>query len=380
MRWDIFCKVVDNFGDMGVCWRLSRDLAARGAQVRLWTDDASPLRWMAPEVLPDGSGAPGIVVMPWRPDTDWSVVEPGDVVIEAFGCDLPDDWVARMQRPTPPAWINLEYLSAEGYVERSHGLPSPLYSGPGAGLVKRFFYPGFTTATGGLIREPGLLAARDALQASPQARAQCLSNWGVDLAAHAGANARVVTLFCYDDSPVGPLLDALNQAEQPCAVLLTPGHAAQQGQAWRAGPTWRQGRVSLHPLPALPQPQFDRLLWCSDLNLVRGEDSAVRALWAGRPHVWQIYRQDDGVHAQKLIAFMDRWMADWPTPCRAEVTRLWLAFNGLAPASDLGPALQALWQGPNWQAWQDFSQRACQLLAAQNDLVSQLLDFVAQPG
>ena len=77
MRWDIFCKVVDNFGDMGVCWRLSRDLAARGVQVRLWTDDASPLRWMAPDVLPDGSGAPGIVVMPWRPDTDWSVVEPG---------------------------------------------------------------------------------------------------------------------------------------------------------------------------------------------------------------------------------------------------------------------------------------------------------------
>ena len=47
MKWDLFCRVVDNFGDVGVCWRLAADLAQRGEQVRLWIDDASALTWMA---------------------------------------------------------------------------------------------------------------------------------------------------------------------------------------------------------------------------------------------------------------------------------------------------------------------------------------------
>jgi uncharacterized repeat protein (TIGR03837 family) len=143
-RWDLFCRVVDNFGDAGVCWRLARDLAARGARVRLVIDDASPLAWMAP------AGAPGVEVLPWP-----GPAEPAEVVIEAFGCDPPPDFVAAMARRQPaPVWINLEYLSAEAYVERSHGLPSPQLNG----LTKWFYYPGFTPRTGGLLREPDLMA------------------------------------------------------------------------------------------------------------------------------------------------------------------------------------------------------------------------------
>ncbi len=37
---DIFCAVVDNYGDIGVCWRLARQLAhEHGMTVRLWVDD-----------------------------------------------------------------------------------------------------------------------------------------------------------------------------------------------------------------------------------------------------------------------------------------------------------------------------------------------------
>ena len=114
-QWDIFCRVVDNYGDAGVCWRLARALAARGQAVRLIIDDATPLRWMAPQ------GTPGVQVLPWP-----GPAQPGDVVIEAFGCDPPQAFVANMASlARPPVWINLEYLSAEPYVERSHGLPSP---------------------------------------------------------------------------------------------------------------------------------------------------------------------------------------------------------------------------------------------------------------
>jgi uncharacterized repeat protein (TIGR03837 family) len=129
MLWDIFCKVIDNHGDIGVCWRLACDLATRGETVRLWIDDASALAWMAP------GGQPGVQVGGWAQGSAFPA--PGDVVIEAFGCDLPDSVVSAMaSRPQPPRWINLEYLTAEGYAERSHRLPSPVLSGPGAGLVK----------------------------------------------------------------------------------------------------------------------------------------------------------------------------------------------------------------------------------------------------
>lgn len=397
MRWDIFCKVIDNHGDIGVCWRLSRDLASRGHSVRLWVDDRSAMAWMAPEVQPDGRGHAGIEIRDWPSAVSPlpEDVDPAEVVIEAFGCDLPADFVKRMQRPEPPCWLNLEYLSAEDYVERSHGLTSPIFSGPGTGLKKRFFYPGFTPRTGGLLREAGWLARVATLATSDEKRQQALRALGVNWQ----PGRRLATLFCYEHSPVESLLRQLSsnaaqirtaEDESPWLVLLTPGHASQQAAAIEAQGLDNLPGLQLQHLPALPQPDFDTLLACSDLNFVRGEDSAVRALWAGRPHVWQIYRQDDGVHAEKLHAFMDRWMVDWPAPLRQAVTALWAQWNALPglsspgdaeapPAPDLS-ALGPLLDAQAWRSWQQGSLQSSQNLACQDDLVTQLLAFVCRPG
>ena len=388
MRWDIFCKVIDNHGDLGVCWRLARDLASRGHQVRLWVDDPSALAWMAPDMAAGGAGHPGIEVHAWPagdqpPANGWP--SPGEVVVEAFGCELPPGFVAAMQRPAPPRWINLEYLSAESYVERSHGLLSPVFSGPGAGLRKHFFYPGFTPRTGGLLREPGLFAQRDRIQSDDTARARCLEAIGAPWQ----PGQRVVSVFCYPGAPVDALLSQLAR----CAalhtgpgtlVLLTPGAATA---AMASAPQPCPAGLRLHPLPYLTQPAFDTLLWASDLNIVRGEDSAVRALWAGRPHIWQIYPQEDGVHAGKLDAFMDRWMAGWP-PDIAQLTRtLWRAWNSLPPCAgpdgDNAPplaSLEPLWTSSAWTDWEAASRQSCEELASQPDLGTQLLQFVTAPG
>ncbi len=390
MLWDVFCRVIDNFGDIGVCWRLAVDLGQRGHRVRLWVDDAQALTWMAPQVqwreVPEqdmaiGSGQPGVEVRHWRDAqrtlADLPHLDAGDVVIEAFGCDPPEAFVERMQaraaRGQPAQWVNLEYLSAEDYVERSHGLHSPVWSGVGTGLSKRFFYPGFTPATGGLLREPGLIALRQG-QTEPEAQRQALlARWGI----HARPQERLVLVFCYAGAPVEALLDRLDSGDTPVRVLLTPGHATVLAQAWQARQGTNEGttQVTLQPLPALPQAEFDQLLWCCDLNLVRGEDSAVRALWAGRPHIWQIYEQDDGVHAHKLDAFMHRWMAAWPPTLRAEVSAWWRAWNGLGP---MPPAL------PAWAAqqapWCQASRASRGELTAQTDLTTQLTQFVASSG
>ena len=312
LTWDLFCRVIDNYGDIGVCWRLAADLAARGEAVRLWADDASALQWMAPD------GASGVTVGAFD-----AAGTPGDVVVEAFGCDPPPGFVARMaERPgAPPVWINLEYLSAEAWVERSHGLPSPQANR----LTKWFYFPGFTPATGGLLRETALLGARAAFARPP--------------------GPRRAVVFCYDTPALARLAETFDGE-----LWLCPG-PAQTLQAPHA-----------RRLPYTDQPGFDRWLWSADLAIVRGEDSLVRAIWAGTPFVWHIYPQHDGVHRDKLDALLDLLQPD------AEVCALWHAWNGFAP-------WPARW--PDEARWRAATESLRARLTAQDDLVTQLRRFVA---
>jgi uncharacterized repeat protein (TIGR03837 family) len=358
MRWDVFCRVIDNHGDLGVCWRLAADLAARGEQVRLWVDDASALRWMAP------GGCAGVEVLPWREPLP--AEEPGDVVVEAFGCDPPVQFVARMAASArPPVWVNLEYLSAEDYVERSHGLPSPQFSGPGRGLTKWFFYPGFTARTGGLLREPGL----DARRRSFDPQAWRVHGWPSTV----DRQARVISLFCYDNPGLPTLLDSLRRA--PTKLFVTPGPAARQVAAWlgheaRPGQHFQSGEMGLWFLPWLSQPQYDELLWSCDLNFVRGEDSLVRALWAARPFVWQLYPQADTAHLAKLAAFLRLYLAQASPAVQATVGA---AFDGWNRGTALKlPALGAT------SEWAALARRQQQSLLGATDLTAELCRLVAE--
>ncbi|MGE0331012.1 MAG: elongation factor P maturation arginine rhamnosyltransferase EarP [Ramlibacter sp.] len=348
MLWDIFCKVIDNHGDIGVCWRLAANLGARGASVRLWVDDPAALRWMAP------GGAPGVAVQTWNDRTLWPAA--GDVLVEAFGCDPPPVFVEAFARAhrhaTPsPRWINLEYLSAESFVERAHGLPSPVSHGPGAGLVKHFFYPGFNPRTGGLLREPDLARRQAAFDREAWAARHGLS-----------AGTRRVSLFCYEPPALADLLHQLAQADQPTQLLVTAGRAAA---ATRAALQQRPatGSLTVHWLPLMDQMQFDELLWACDFNFVRGEDSMVRALWADRPFAWHIYPQDDGAHEAKLQAFLHTLGAP---PGWAQFMRGW---NGM----DHGPLPPM--DGPAWQACATAFRDG---LLAQDDLATALAGFVAK--
>jgi uncharacterized repeat protein (TIGR03837 family) len=344
MQWDVFCRVIDNFGDIGVCWRLAADLGGRGESVRLWTDDPSALSWMAP------SGAPGVQVLPW-PEAPCGMA-PGDVVVEAFGCDPPAHVVEAMARMSPaPLWINLEYLSAEPYVERSHGLRSPQLSGPGAGLDKWFYYPGFTGRTGGLLREPDLLRQHDGLDTT----AWLAKTLGIVRL----PGERLVSLFCYGGAATLAALPSV-LPPGPVRLLLTAGLPPPAGLPQA---------VTVHRLPHLSQVDYDHLLRACDLNFVRGEDSFVRAQWAARPFVWQIYPQTDGAHAIKLGAFLDIFLAAAPLPLATAVRASWANWNGLR-AGPCVPHADGIWEDhcEKWRA----------SLRASPDLVSGLLEFVSK--
>jgi uncharacterized repeat protein (TIGR03837 family) len=339
-RWDIFCKVVDNFGDAGVSWRLARQLATEHAlDVTLWLDDLAALARMAPSVDPgrDAQAVVGVTLRRWRePFPD---VEPAGVVVEAFGCALPGNYLAAMAaRDTPPAWILLEYLSAETWVEGAHDVESPHPTLP---LKRRFFFPGFTASTGGLLRERGLLAARDAFRRNREAQRTFWPSVGVPPPAEGELR---ISLFCYPSTTLPSLLDAWAEGEFPVGCLVPEGVAAGALDAWthgnvpHPGHPFQCGRLALHRIPFVAQDDYDRLLWASDLNFVRGEDSFVRAQWAGRPFAWHIYPQAEGAHWRKLDAFLDRFASGLDPATQATVRRFWRAYNGAPDAGAIEPA------------------------------------------
>ncbi len=372
-RWDIFCAVVDNYGDIGVCWRLARQLAAgHDIAVRLWVDDLRALArlWPQADANADSQRLAGVDVRHWRSPLPADGVDgSADVVIEAFACELPEAYVEAMaRRARPPVWINLEYLSAEAWVAGCHGLPS---QHPRLALTKHFFFPGFDERSGGLLREAGLLDRCRAFEAEPAARARFLDGLGLEgLGLGDASGARLLSLFAYENDAVAALLDQLATAGEPWWVLVPEGRVMADVERWlgepvAAGGHYRRGAVTVVPLPFLRQDDYDTLLWSCDLNAVRGEDSLVRALWAGRPLLWQIYPQADGAHRDKLDAFLGRYLPALPT-----WRRLNRAWNG---DGDFTEAWAQAW--PDWPAVRARARGWADELAAQPDLAGALVRF-----
>lgn len=328
-KWDIFCNIVDNFGDIGVCWRLARQLAAEHSlAVRLWVDQPESLQKICPEFDPalDAQSVRGVEVRHWA--KPFAAAEPADVVIEAFGCKLPESYVAAMAaRASKPAWINLEYLCAEDWILGCHRLPSPH---PRLPLIKHFFFPGFVDGTGGLLAERELARRRREFQQDPHAIAAFWQSLG--LPAPRPEELRV-SLFCYGDQPVSELLDAWAGGAHPVLCLVAEGLVqAELGAFFNTpetvpGSVLRKGKLEVRVMPFIEQDRYDRLLWACDCNFVRGEDSFVRAQWAAKPMIWQIYPQEEGVHLEKLRAFLDHYCAGLPEDASAAVRALWQAWN-----------------------------------------------------
>lgn len=332
---DIFCRVVDNYGDIGVCWRLARQLAGEyGFPVRLWVDRLASFVRICPQIDPlqTVQRVSGVEVRPWPADAAaFDEVVPADFVVETFACHLPENFIAAMAaRAKRPVWVNLDYLSAEAWVAGCHGLPSPH---PRLPLVKSFFFPGFSAATGGLLRERELVAERDAFLASP---AQQAAFWRALGQSRPPAGALLVSLFSYANPALPGLLAAWAAGPQPVCCLLPESVSVSAveafvGRSLPAGAVVRSGALEIRALPFVAQPDYDRLLWACDINFVRGEDSFVRAQWAARPLVWQLYPQDEDAHLAKLDAFLGLYCAGLPNAPAAALSGAFRAWNGAGP-------------------------------------------------
>jgi len=409
---DIFCNVIDNYGDIGVCWRLARQLAhEHGLAVRLWVDDLNSLAKLYHETdaAQDIQQCRGVEVRHWygadspfalryeacpevstgvngeasgsqnglrylSPNGDEEAIQPAELVIEAFACKLPQGYLEAMAAQQRSVWINLEYLSAEDWVHGCHGLPSPH---PNLPLTRYFFFPGFTRQTGGLLLECDLFARRDAFQSDAERQQAFWQSFGMEIPS---VETLKISLFGYENDALAGLFDVWASGAQPVLCLVPEGRILPQvGQyfgdtAPHAGSSYTCGNLQVRVLPFVEQECYDELLWACDVNYVRGEDSCVRAQWAARPFIWQIYPQHDAVHWDKLQAFLNLYCAPLSAAAGQAMQGLWQAWNSGGGAGQAWPDFAAVRGELN-----EHAQHWARQLAA-NNLALNLLDFSQKIG
>lgn len=358
---DIFCRVIDNFGDIGVCWRLAQSLPSEPT-IRLWVDDLISFNKIEPALAPNlcRQKLNGIEINHWHKQiTEWQAA---DLVIEAFACDLPDAYLQAMKGHTQ-CWLNLDYLSAEKWVEAFHRQPSIQANG----VPKYFFFPGFTEKTGGLLRQHKLIH-------NEQEKHSFLKTLlPADAYAFYQHNKPVlINLFCYAHAPIDALLSALPKDKAVMIVLADTVAPQLETLAKKLNST-----VYIQRLNFIVQSDYDCLLQAADINLVRGEDSFVQAHWAEKPMLWHIYPQDEAHHLLKLNAWLETISA--PTWLR-NLNNLWNQLGHTQSEAKQRKEFIALFANYAFDTtgsaeWLSFQNSLYKQLDKQPSLSQQIVDF-----
>jgi len=363
-RADVFCRVIDNYGDIGVTYRLVRQLCNEHKwSIRLWVDRLASFKKLEPLVSTQlaRQSINGIDVVRW--DEAAPNLDPLDVTIASFSCDLPHFYLTKLHTHKS-LWLNLDYLSAEDWVSGCHALPSLRSDG----LSSHFFFPGFSERTGGLLREANLLSQRDNWCADRNKQFDFLLALGIDRPAASAwrdqtANRPlIISLFCYPQADVTGLIKTLALRNQHALLLVPDGVANELQTCWH-------GQCQIQRIPFVTQPDYDKILWTADINFVRGEDSMVRAIWAGKPMVWQIYPQDEGAHFIKL----DAWIKHVKPGERA--TKLLHAWNAYGDATDLAESINLALLPDSLVVWREAMLRFSAQQTKMPDLASSLSKF-----
>ena len=381
-RWAIFCKVIDNFGDAGVCWRLAQQLAGQyGFKVDLFIDQVNIIGPFGRYTGYEAYDASELQVQPWpnagdadpvtnkalhplsltpsQTQTQLSTAHfqsklPADydVIVAAFASVLPASWLDLMAGRRERSWFNLEYLSAEPWVAQCHLLNSIK---PISGACETFFFPGFETGTGGLLREPWIKTRELAPVVTENAK---------------NVNNLTISIFCYENAPVQQLLDQL-EGRTVTIKLASSG--------WTFSPVLSVNTtLTVENLPFLSQDEYDQLLARCDLNFVRGEDSLVRAIWAAKPFVWQLYEQDENAHIVKLEAFLATYCAPSNNELKTLITSIFCWWNQIEVADQKLTAELSAFSINNavhqLPAWALHAAKLCDALGQKQDLCSALVD------
>jgi uncharacterized repeat protein (TIGR03837 family) len=365
---DIFCAVVDNFGDAGIAFNLARHLHDdHHWSVRLIIDHPETLRAINPSYNPalKTQTIDGVHVV-----HDTGTIMPDgavDMVIECLAGRAPHDFLATCAEQTPPPVIfAYEYLSAEKWVEEFHEKPSPH---PDARLRRYFFYPGFNAHTGGLLAPANYTTRRNEFLNDAAAQTQFWQSLNVPPPT---IHEQRITLFTYEQPHIDSWLQHLADQPHPTTLLVPVGRVLPDiarffgaPQPLVAGDHLTSGNLTARILPFMGRADFDKLLWISDINIVRGEDSLTAAVLSAKPLIWNIYPQENDAHLVKLAAFFNQF---WPE--NPDYLALMQAWN--APHDRVTP-----WQNmrANLQNWRQKAKNFADAASHHGTAAKKLVDF-----
>jgi len=354
----LVCEVLDNFGDAGITWRLACLLADEWhARITIAIDQPALLQLWHQKRRDRQPCDIKVTKLQDARTTD----QPPDLLIAMLGSTVPPAIRAQILAHRV-SWVRYEYLTAEPWIDEFHGRSSVK---PDDGATEWFYYPGYTSLSGGLLREKNLLAQLRRFTSADPAASGNRSAWMQANKLDSPADHFRVCLFGYAEPSTHHLLESLLALPRPISIFIA------QSLAGGLALDTSDPRLRVHQW--LDQPDFDCLLASCDLSIVRGEDSWLRAQWTGQPMFWQPYRQADAGHLNKLAAFLDRLLAGAEPGAARAIRQAMMCLNDGSDGRDWPNALPAWFDHLSQirqihRAWRDE-------LALQTTLGERLLSF-----
>lgn len=304
---DIFCEIIDNFGDIGVVYRISKELKKifQNVRIRIVLNRIEEFKAINKKVKDtDYQEIDGLICVTEKYVKDnIKTFGVSDVFIEAFGCNVPEEYV-KQAKENSKLWINLEYLSGEKWIEDFHLCQSLIDSKI---LKKIFFMPGFSEKSGGVIIDSGFL---ERMKYGKENRDEVFKKYFKDLDLK---DKFIGTVFSYEKN-FENLLETLKNYEKE-TVLLLMGEKTQKSFSEILkknltedyGNIVKYGKITMVYLDFFSQEEYEEIISASDFNFTRGEDSFVRGIVLGKPFMWHIYLQEEKAHMDKIKAFTERF-------------------------------------------------------------------------
>ncbi|WP_298975110.1 elongation factor P maturation arginine rhamnosyltransferase EarP [uncultured Fusobacterium sp.] len=281
---DIFCEVIDNYGDVGVAYRLARELK------RIYPNKKLRFIINQTEELSLIKKKDNITVLTYK---DINKIEnSADLVIETFACNIPEMYM-NIALKSSKLMINLEYFSSENWVDDFHLQESFL----GGNLKKYFFIPGLSKKSGGIILDKEFLDRKNKVQENREYYLKQFNiNENYDL---------IISVFSYEKN-FDNFLKTLQELDKKVLLLLLSEKTQKNFIKYFDNNNYYD-KIKIVKLPFFTYDKYEELLALCDINLVRGEDSFVRALLLGKPFLWHIYPQDEDTHIMKLESFLEKY-------------------------------------------------------------------------
>lgn len=306
MEITVLCKVVDNFGDIGVVFRLCRALSElkKNLEIRLVVSNLDSFAKISKGIDSTKTFQEfrGWKVFDWNDNAlckkEFSK-NPPEFILECFQCGRPE-WLEELlfspQFNLNVQIVNVEYLTAESWADDFHLLKSGTRS---AKIKKINFMPGFTKKTGGLILDKNFMYC---LSEKKFALNLVKQNLYKKILSEDFSDSFKILIFSYPKN-FDFLASAIKEFSflKKIIVFVASGAGADSAKI-----SLKKFKVDFVCLPFMQQEVWDAFLSLMDFSFVRGEDSFSRCCLFGNPFIWNIYPQEEEFHIVKLNAFLQK--------------------------------------------------------------------------